>query len=121
MKVPTKILMASATVLFAIAQMASADSSKHLSAHESIAAATNKPQPEYPSMAKQLKLEGAVSLNAFVSEDGKVERVEPVSGNPILSRSAQEALMRWKFSQQMEDGKPVKFVASITFDFKAQQ
>ncbi|HXJ38549.1 MAG TPA: energy transducer TonB [Bryobacteraceae bacterium] len=118
MKLQKKHLIA-AVLACAIAQVAaSADSQKHLSIQESIAAATNKPQPQYPAMAKQMKLEGAVNLNAYVTEEGVVERVEPVSGNPILVRSAQDALLHWKFTKQTEDGKPVKFVATITFNFK---
>jgi TonB family protein len=111
-------LVAAATFLFAIAQVASADSEKHLSPAESLAAVASKTQAEYPPIAKQLKLEGVVNLNAFVSEEGTVEKVEQVSGNPILGRSAQEALMHWKFNKQTEDGKPVKFVATVTFNFK---
>jgi len=110
--------LATAAVLIFAASMAYADSEKHLSPAESIAAAASKVQPEVPAVAKQLHLEGVVNLNAFVSEEGNVERVEAVSGNPILSRSAQEALMHWKFNKQTEDGKPVKFIASITFNFK---
>lgn len=118
MNARTKKLTVAASFVFAIAQMALADGEKHLSPSESIAAAINKPQPDYPAIAKQLKLEGVVSLNAYVSEDGNVERVEPVSGNPVLAHSAEEALKRWKFNKQTEDGKPVKFVASVNFNFK---
>ena len=107
-----------AAAVFAIAQLASADSQKHLSTSEAMAAAVSKPQPEYPAIAKQLKLEGAVSLNAYVTEEGTVDHVETVSGNPVLVRSAEEALKHWKFSKQTEDGKPVKFVANVTFNFK---
>jgi TonB family protein len=118
MKLRTKYFVAAATFLFAVAQMASADSEKHLSPSESLAAAVNKPQPEYSAIAKQLKLEGAVSLNAFVTEDGTVDHVESVSGNPVLIKSAEEALKHWKFNKQTDDGKPVKFVASVVFNFK---
>lgn len=110
-------LTIAATLIVAMSQAAFADE-KHLSPSESIAAAVTKPQPEYPAIAKQLKLEGTVSLNAYVTEDGSVERVEQVSGNPVLGHSAVEALKQWKFSKQTEDGKPVKFVASVTFNFK---
>lgn len=118
MKLRTKNLVAAATFLLAVAQMASAESEKRLSPQESIAAAVTKPQPDYPVMAKQLRLEGSVSLNAFVTEEGTVDHVEPVSGNPILARSAEDALKRWKFSKQTEDGKAVKFVATVVFNFK---
>ena len=107
-----------ATALLAVAGLASADSEKHLSTAEAMAAAVSKPQPEYSAIAKQLHLEGAVTLNAYVTEEGTVEKVETVSGNPVLVRSAEDALKRWKFNKQTEDGKPVKFVASVTFNFK---
>lgn len=112
------ILLTTALTVFAAVQVASADSEKHLSASESLSAAINKPQPAYPQIAKQLKLEGAVSLNAFVTEDGTVDHVEAVSGNPVLVRSAEDALKQWKFAKQTEDGKAVKFVASVVFNFK---
>jgi TonB family protein len=114
----TKHLVAVATFLIAVAGMATADSEKRLSASESIAAAVNKPQPDYPAIARQLKLEGAVNLNAFVTEEGTVDHVETVSGNPILVRSAEDALKRWKFAKQTDDGKPVKFIATVVFNFK---
>ena len=118
MKLRTKYLVAAATFILAVAHVASADSEKRLTPSESLAAAVAKPQPEYSAIAKQLKLEGQVSLNAFVTEDGTVDHVETVSGNPILVRSAEDALKRWKFNKQTDDGKPVKFVASVVFNFK---
>jgi protein TonB len=118
MRLRTKTLVATAAFLAAMAQMASADAEKHLSASESLAAAMTRPQPEYPTMAKQLRLEGSVNLNAFVTEEGTVDHIELVSGNPILVRSAEDALKRWKFNKQTEDGKPVKFVATVVFNFK---
>jgi TonB family protein len=107
-----------AVMVFAAAQFALADAEKHLSAPDSLAAAISKPQPEYPVIARQLKLEGTVNLQAHVTEEGAVDHVETISGNPILSRSAEDALKRWKFNKQTEDGKPVKFVATVTFNFK---
>ena len=117
MNVITKKVTVLASVILAIAQMALADE-RHLSVSESIAAAVTRPQPEYPQIAKQVGLEGTVSLNAYVTEEGTVERVEQVSGNPVLGHSAEEALMHWKFVRQTEDGKPVKFVASVNFSFR---
>lgn len=118
MNVKTGKLTVAAILVFALAQIAFAQSEKHLSPSESIAAAVSKPQPEYSPIAKQLKLEGAVSMNAWVSEDGDVERVEQISGNPVLGHAAEEALKHWKFNKQTEDGKPIRFVASVTFTFK---
>lgn len=91
---------------------------KHLSRSESLNAAISKTQPDYPPIAKQLKVEGTVELAAYVSEEGTVEKVETVSGNPILAKPAQDALKKWKFAKEMEDGKPAKFVANVSFTFK---
>ena len=36
--------------------------------------------PQYPVIAKQIHLEGAVVLNAIISRDGNIERVDVASG-----------------------------------------
>jgi len=109
-------------VLFAAAAMllpaAHAQSPKHVPTAEALSNARSKPQPEYSGMARQLHLQGPVEVNAFISEDGKVEKVESISGNPVLFKCAEEALKRWKFTPFTEDGKPVKAVASLNFTFK---
>jgi TonB family protein len=100
-----------------IASSLNAQNVKHLSKSESMALATAKTQPDYPPMARQLKVEGTVELSAYVTEEGTVEKVEVLSGNPILARPAQEALKKWKF-KVVEDGKPTKAVANVSFTFK---
>ncbi len=69
-------------------------------------------------VARQLKLEGTVEVNVFISEEGAVERVETVSGNPILLKSVTDAMKHWKFRSIQEDGKAVKAVAGMSFSFK---
>jgi protein TonB len=91
---------------------------KKLSHAEALSAAISKPQPEYPPVARQLKVEGTVELNAMVNEDGTVEKADVVSGNPLLARAAADTLKKWKFTKMTEDGKPVKFVANVAFSFK---
>ncbi|MEI9973615.1 MAG: energy transducer TonB [Ignavibacteriota bacterium] len=91
---------------------------KKLNHAESLSAAISKPQPEYPPVARQLKVEGTVELNATVGEDGTVEKADVLSGNPILAKAAQETLKKWRFSKMTEDGKAVKFVANVAFTFK---
>jgi TonB family protein len=109
------LILTGALLAFSSVSMAQ---EKKLSHSEAISAAINKPQPDYPPMARQLKVEGTVELNATVNEDGTVEKADIVSGNPILARAAQDTLKKWKFSKMQEDGKPVKFVANVAFSFK---
>jgi protein TonB len=69
-------------------------------------------------MAKQLKIEGAVELEAVVTESGTVEKVNIVSGNPVLTRPAADAVKKWKFAPFTADGKVVKALVPISMSFK---
>ena len=109
------VLLTGALLAFSSVLMAQ---EKKLSHSESLSAAISKPQPDYPAVAKQLKVEGTVELNATVNEDGTVEKADVLSGNPILAKAAADTLKKWKFSKMTEDGKPVKFVANVAFTFK---
>lgn len=91
---------------------------KKVSRTEAMQAATAKVQPEYPPIARQLKVEGVVELEALIGENGKVEKVTIVSGNAMLTHAGADALKQWKFTPFTEDGKPVKALAPFTFAFK---
>jgi len=90
----------------------------HVGQAEALKAAKQKIQPEYPPMAKQLHLQGTVQLRAHISENGSVEDVKPLTGNAILMNAAVVAIMRWKFTPFIADGKPSKAIADLSFDFK---
>jgi periplasmic protein TonB len=96
------------------------DAPRKVSRSESITAALQKVQPEYPAIARQLNIEGTVELEALVSEDGSVEAVNIVSGNAALTKAASDALKKWKFAPFTTDGKAVKVLAPVAFDFKRQ-
>jgi TonB family protein len=53
--------------------------------------------PVYPEIAKRLKISGVVKVEATVDAAGKVVNVKTVSGNHMLSDSAEDAVRRWKF------------------------
>lgn len=56
-----------------------------------------KVTPEYPETAKRLKLGGTVKVIAVVGSDGKVKKVEPVGGSPLLMQAAEIAVAQWKY------------------------
>ncbi len=93
------------------------EGAKKLTRPEALSAAVSKAQPDYPAIARQLKIQGDVELEAVVSETGTVEKVNIVSGNPVLTRPASDALKRWKFTPAQADGKPVKALAPVVFTF----
>jgi len=98
--------------------MAYGQEMKKLTRAEAMSSAVTKVQPDYPPIAKQLKMEGNVVLEVVVAENGTVEKVNIISGNPVLTRPASDALKRWKFTPAMVDGKPAKALAPIDINFK---
>lgn len=94
------------------------EAARKISKAEAMSAATSKTQPDYPPVARQFRVEGNVELEAVIGETGKVEKVNVVSGNAMLTRAAAEALKGWKFTPFTEDGKPVRALAPISFTFK---
>jgi TonB family protein len=74
-------------------------------------------QPPYPDEAREQKLQGQVVVRAFVSETGDVEKVEEVSGDPMLAKAAIDAVKNWKFKPFIRNGKPVKASTKLSFNF----
>jgi protein TonB len=91
---------------------------KKVSKSEGLNAVTSKVAPVYPPVARQLKIEGAVELEALVTESGTVEKVNIVSGNPVLTRPATEAVKKWKFAPFTSEGKAVKALVQVSLSFK---
>jgi TonB family protein len=91
---------------------------KKVTKAEGLNAVTSKVAPEYPPIARQLKIEGAVELEAVVTESGVVEKVNIVSGNPVLTRPASDAIKKWKFAPFTSDGKAVKALVPVSLSFK---
>ena len=80
-------------------------------------AAVTKASPDYPPMAKQMHVSGAVTVEAEVTQDGDVAKVAPVSGNALLSSAAVSAVKKWKFKPFTAEGKPAKAVVRLSFNF----
>ena len=119
MNAAVRLFLGYAVVALAIGGLACGrDSPKKVTRSEGLNNATTKVQPEYPAMARQLKVEGSVELEAVVSESGAVEKVNIVSGNPLLTRPAAEAVKKWKFAPFTAEGKAVKAVVPVSMSFK---
>jgi periplasmic protein TonB len=84
---------------------------------DAMAAVVTKVQPEYPELARQLKITGTVELEVVIAESGAVDAVTPVSGNPVLTKPAAESLKKWKFKPFVQDGSPVKAQVVIKIGF----
>jgi TonB family protein len=79
----------------------------------------HKVQPTYPREALVQHLEGPVVLHATISEQGKVQAIKTVSGNPVLARAAMDAVRQWRYHPYELNGKPVATDTQIMVNFKA--
>jgi anaerobic magnesium-protoporphyrin IX monomethyl ester cyclase len=72
--------------------------------------------PAYPPEAKQEHVWGDVVLDVTLKDDGTVERVELIDGNPLLAEAATNAVKQWRYQPLLVQGKPMlKFVVAVSF------
>jgi TonB family protein len=53
--------------------------------------------PFYPELAKRMRLQGVVKVEAVVRANGTVKSTRILGGNPVLVQSALDAVNKWKF------------------------
>lgn len=51
--------------------------------------------PQYPGIARSMRLAGNVKIEAVVSPSGIVKSVEIKGGNPLFAESAKNAILQW--------------------------
>jgi periplasmic protein TonB len=85
-----------------------------------IAKAISLPQPPYPQLAKQIRIQGLVTVQILVDEQGRVLTAQPVSGHPTLLAAAKEAALRARFTPTKLSGVAVKVQGVITYNFVLQ-
>jgi TonB family protein len=73
--------------------------------------------PDYPLLARQMKVQGAVSLQALIARDGSIQELQILSGPGILATAAREAVKQWHFKPYLQNGQPVETQARITVNF----
>jgi TonB family protein len=78
---------------------------------------TRSVKPEYPLLAKQMKVQGAVVLEALIDRTGNIEELHVLAGPNILATAAREAVRQWRFKPYYEHGVPVETEARITVNF----
>ena len=67
-----------------------------------------KVDPRYPEVARRMNLGGTVKVVALVASDGKVKKVEPVGGSPLLVQAAQGAILQWRYAAGNESRETVE-------------
>jgi periplasmic protein TonB len=78
---------------------------------------TSPVRPNYPLLARQMKVQGSVILLALIGKDGIIQNLRVVSGPHILAGAAEDAVRQWKFKPHIEGGEAVETQAKITVNF----
>jgi TonB family protein len=78
---------------------------------------THSVTPGYPTLARQMKVQGSVIMLAVIGRDGLIQQLLLVSGPPILAGAAQEAVRQWHFKPHYIGSEPVETQAKITVNF----
>ncbi len=79
--------------------------------------AISLPKPTYPSIAKQVHIQGSVNVQVLIDESGKVISAKTVSGHPLLAAAAQQAAMQARFSPTFLGDQAMKVSGVITYNF----
>lgn len=79
--------------------------------------AIQKAQPAYPEIAKRIKASGPVQIQIAISETGEVTEATVLSGHWALREVSLQAARQWRFKPTELNGRPVRAIGVITFNF----
>jgi TonB family protein len=74
-------------------------------------------RPAYPPEAKMARIQGVVQLSAVIGKDGTMQRLEVISGHPLLVPAALEAVRQWVYEVTLLNGNPVEVMTQIDINF----
>jgi len=74
-------------------------------------------KPTYPQLARQARIQGAVVLQAVIAKDGSIQGLKVMSGHPMLTPAAMDAVKQWRYKPYFLNGEPVEVETQITVNF----
>ena len=74
-----------------------------------------KVMPDYPPLARQMKVTGKVKIETTIAADGHVSTTKVVGGSPLLVSAAIDAVKKWRFEPAGKES-----VETIEFEFTGQ-
>jgi TonB family protein len=76
------------------------------------------PEPVYPELARQARIQGIVILEVVIGTDGVPKNVSLVSGHPLLQKAAVDAVKEWRYRPQLVAGAPAEVVTTVMVPFR---
>jgi protein TonB len=77
----------------------------------------HKVEPLYPAIARTARVEGSVKISAIIGRGGRIEQATVLSGSPLLSAAALDAIRQWRYRPYLLNGEPVEVETQITVNF----
>jgi protein TonB len=77
----------------------------------------HKVTPNYPPLAKQARIQGSVQLQATIGKDGSILNLHVVSGHPMLTQAALDAVRQWKYKPYLLNGEAVEVETTVQVNF----
>lgn len=77
--------------------------------------------PGYPQLARQARISGTVRLVGVIGKDGAIQNLQLLSGHPLLTQAAIEAVRQWIYRPTLLNGQPVEVIAPIDVVFTLSQ
>jgi TonB family protein len=79
---------------------------------------TSSPHPPYQELAQRVGIQGIVKLQVRVLQDGRVEVLKLLQGEPVLADAAINTVKLWRGKPAWVNGKPVEVISTVTFNFQ---
>lgn len=76
-----------------------------------------KTTPAYPTIAKTARISGTVILAATISKEGTIVNLHVLSGHPMLTDAAMQAVKTWRYRPYLLNGQPVEVETTINVVF----
>jgi periplasmic protein TonB len=77
----------------------------------------HKVTPVYPALARQARIQGIVVLQALIGKDGAIQNLHVVSGHPMLTGAALDAVKQWRYKPYYLNGEPVEVDTTVNVNF----
>jgi protein TonB len=75
------------------------------------------PKPAYPPLAKASRTQGTVKLEAIIAPDGSIGNLRVITGPPLLTRAAMDAVQQWRYQPTLLNGNAVEVLTEIDVVF----
>ena len=75
------------------------------------------PRPVYPPLAKQARISGVVRLAADIAPDGRIRNLRVLSGHPMLTKAALDAVSQWRYRPTLLNDEPVEVLTEVFVNF----